>query len=125
MSMPNIRRQAFLIFATTGFFLFKLPVTVVTVVTCLDFSGNFSGVTGRLPVTPEKFPEKSRHVTTVTTVTGNLNRKKPVVAKIRNACRRIFGIDIEKRREIAGLPSVADHLKSMDSKATPLADALL
>src|SRR5262245_43058155 len=31
-----------------------------------------AAVTGRLPVTPEKFPEKSRQVAAVTTVTGNL-----------------------------------------------------
>ena len=84
-----------------------------------------TAVTGLLPVTPEKFPEKSRQVTTVTTVTGNLKRRPSVVAKIRNAWRRIFGIDVEKRREVARLPSVADHLRSTDSQPTPLADALL
>jgi hypothetical protein len=84
-----------------------------------------TAVTGLLPVTPEKFPEKSRQATTVTTVTGNLNKRESVVAKIRNAWRRIFGIDVEKRREVAGLPCVADHLKPVHSQPTPLADALL
>src|SRR5262249_48057638 len=32
-----------------------------------------AAVTGRLPVTPEKFLEKSRQVTAVTTVTGNFH----------------------------------------------------
>src|SRR5215813_1773433 len=97
-------------------------VTVVTSGNPLHYSGDFPGVsgnsaatqmvtenldsgtvagtvttavTGLLPVTPEKFPEKSRQVTTVTTVTGNLNRRPSVVAKIRNAWRRIFDIDVE------------------------------
>ena len=44
-SMPNIRCQALLILSTVSL-LFKLPVTVVTVVTSLDFSGGFLAATG-------------------------------------------------------------------------------
>jgi hypothetical protein len=136
-------------FPTAGTPILPKPVTMVTSGNLADSSGNFastsgnsavttvvtdnldsgpvtSTVTGRLPVTPKNSPEKSRQVTTVTTVTGNLNRRRreSVAAKIGNAWR-IFDIDVEKRRETAGLPSVADHLKSMDSQPTPLADALL
>jgi hypothetical protein len=135
-------------FPTAGTPILPKPVTMVTSGNLADSSGNFastsgnsavttvvtdnldsgpvtSTVTGQLPVTPKNSPEKSRQVTTVTTVTGNLKRRASVVAKIRNAWRRIFDIDVEKRRETAGLPSVADHLKSMDSQSTPQAGALL
>jgi hypothetical protein len=132
----------------TGSLVSQKPVTVVTGGNLADISSNSPGisgnravtrvvtenpdskpvtgaVTGRLPVAPRNSPVKSRLVTTVTAVTGNLNKRKSVAAKIKSVWRRIFSIDIEAKRSAAGLPSVANHLRHLDFRPTPLANQLL
>jgi|RhiMetdeSRZDD1v2_1073273.scaffolds.fasta_scaffold153897_3 hypothetical protein len=49
------------------------------------------------------------------------------LVKIRDIWKRLFGIDVEKKRRVAGLLSAAGHLQQLEKRypETPLADRLL
>jgi hypothetical protein len=81
------------------------------------------------PVDFKKTPAKSTVVPAVPSVPTFLNRREleQRAAVIQKTWQRIFGVDLEKRRESAKKSSIIDHLRTIESlpKPEPLADQLL